>query len=107
MSLKIHGIGASRASRPLWAALELGLQFEHSPIHYQGGATRKPDFLALNPNGHIPVLEDVRADGTVTVWESMACTFTWPKFMARRMDSPSHLLQRKKKPMRCVGVSGP
>ena len=73
MSLKIHGIGASRASRPLWAALELGLQFEHSPIHYQGGATRKPDFLALNPNGHIPVLEDVRADGTVTVWESMAC----------------------------------
>ena len=74
MSLKIHGIGDSRASRPLWAALELGLQFEHSPIHYQGGATRKPDFLVLNPNGHIPVLEDVRADGTVTVWESMACT---------------------------------
>jgi glutathione S-transferase len=29
--------------------------------------------LALNPNGHIPVLEDARADGKVTVWESMAC----------------------------------
>lgn len=73
MSLKIYGIGASRASRPLWAALELGLQFEHLPIHYQGGATRTSEFLALNPNGHIPVLEDARPDGIVTVWESMAC----------------------------------
>jgi glutathione S-transferase len=74
MSLKIYGIGASRASRPLWAALELGLSFEHQPIHYQGGGTRTPEFLALNPNGHIPVLEDARPEGTVTVWESMACT---------------------------------
>lgn len=73
MSLKIYGIGASRASRPIWAALELGLSFEHLPIHYQGGATRTPEFLALNPNGHIPVLEDARSEGTVTVWESMAC----------------------------------
>lgn len=73
MSLKIYGIGASRASRPIWAALELDLAFEHAPIHYQGGTTRTPEFLALNPNGHIPVLEDTRSDGKVTVWESMAC----------------------------------
>ncbi len=74
MTLKIYGIGASRAVRPLWAATELGLQFEHVPVHYQGGATRAPAFLALNPNGHIPVLEDLRPEGKVTVWESMACT---------------------------------
>ena len=58
MSLKIYGIGASRASRPIWAALELGLAFEHSPIHYQGGTTRTPEFLALNPMGHISVIAD-------------------------------------------------
>jgi glutathione S-transferase len=29
--------------------------------------------LAINPNGHIPVLIDERADGAITVWESMAC----------------------------------
>jgi glutathione S-transferase len=29
--------------------------------------------LALNPNGHIPVIEDLRPEGKVTVWESMAC----------------------------------
>ncbi len=73
MTLKIYGIGASRAVRPLWTAAELGLKFEHMPVPYQGGATRTPEFLALNPNGHIPVIEDHRPEGTVTVWESMAC----------------------------------
>ena len=73
MSLKILGIAASRAVRPLWAALELGVPFEHVPTPYQGGATRTPEFLALNPNGHIPVLVDQRPEGPVVVWESMAC----------------------------------
>lgn len=73
MTLKIHGIGASRAVRPLWTALELGLSFEHIPTPYAGGATRTPEFLALNPNGHIPVVVDERPEGVVTVWESMAC----------------------------------
>lgn len=73
MNLKIYGIGASRAVRPLWAALELGVPFVHMPTPYAGGATRMPEFLALNPNGHIPVVVDERPDGVVTVWESMAC----------------------------------
>ncbi|MBX3610563.1 MAG: glutathione S-transferase family protein [Hydrogenophaga sp.] len=73
MSLTIHGIPASRALRPLWAAAELGLAFEHVPTPFAGGATRTPEHLALNPNGHIPVLIDRRPEGDVTVWESMAC----------------------------------
>lgn len=73
MSLKIYGIGASRAGRPLWTALELGVPFEHIATPYAGGATRTAEFLALNPNGHIPVVIDERPEGAVTVWESMAC----------------------------------
>ena len=73
MSLKIYGIGASRASRPFWAALELGVPFEHVNLSYKNGGTRTPEFLAINPNGHIPVLVDERPEGPVTVWESMAC----------------------------------
>lgn len=69
MSLKIYGIAASRAARPLWVAHELGLRYEHVPTPYAGGATRTPEFLELNPNGHIPVVDD---DGVI-VWESMAC----------------------------------
>ena len=73
MTLKIYGISASRALRPLWTALELGVPFEHVAATYKGGATRTPEFLHLNPNGHIPVVVDERPEGTVTVWESMAC----------------------------------
>lgn len=69
MALKIYGTAASRAARPLWVAQELGLDFEHIPLPYLGGATRTPEFLRLNPNGRIPVVVD---DG-VQVWESMAC----------------------------------
>ncbi|MEP6964299.1 MAG: glutathione S-transferase family protein [Polaromonas sp.] len=69
MTLKIYGTAASRAARPLWVAQELGLVYEHISLPYQGGATRTPEFLAINPNGRIPVVDD---DG-VLVWESMAC----------------------------------
>ena len=73
MRLTIYGIAASRAVRPLWVAHELGLRFDHVATPYQGGKIRTPDFLALNPNGHIPVVVDHRPEGDVVVWESMAC----------------------------------
>ena len=69
MTLRIYGTAASRAARPLWVAHELGLAYEHIPLPYQGGATRTPEFLAINPNGRIPAIDD---DGVI-VWESMAC----------------------------------
>ena len=84
MALTLYGIPASRAIRPLWVATELGLRFTHVATPYQGGATRTPGFLALNPNGHIPVLVDARADGEVVVWESMACAL----YLARHHGAP-------------------
>ena len=83
MSLKIYGIAASRASRPLWVAHELALAYEHVPVNYQNGGTHTPEFLALNPNGHIPVVED---DGVV-VWESMACAL----YLAEHYKGPDGL----------------
>jgi glutathione S-transferase len=73
MSLTIYGIPASRAVRPLWAATELGLDFRHVDLPYRGGGTRTPEFLAINPNGHVPALVDARPEGDVVLWESMAC----------------------------------
>lgn len=90
MSLTIYGIPASRAVRPLWAATELGLKFQHVNLAYQGGATRTPEFLALNPNGHIPVVVDQRPaeqGGEVVVWESMACAL----YIARHHGQPDGL----------------
>ena len=87
MSLTIYGIPASRAVRPLWAATELGLDFTHVNLAYQGGGTRTPEFMAINPNGHIPVVVDQRPPeqgGEVVVWESMACAL----YIARHHGQP-------------------
>lgn len=73
MTITIYGTPASRAIRPLWAASELSLPFRHVDTPYKGGATRTPEFLELNPNGHIPVVVDARGSEPVVVWESMAC----------------------------------
>jgi glutathione S-transferase len=68
MTLKIYGVARSRAFRTLWMAKELGLDYEHVKVDFATGETRRPEHLALNPNGHIPVIDD---DGLV-LWESMA-----------------------------------
>ena len=66
--IKLYGVPMSRAARSLWMLEELGLPYENVQTHFANGDTQKPDYLKLNPNGHIPTLDD---DGTV-VWESMA-----------------------------------
>jgi glutathione S-transferase len=68
MALKIYGVARSRAARVLWMAKELGLDYEHIKVDFATGETRGPEHLALNPNGHVPVIDD---DGFI-LWESMA-----------------------------------
>lgn len=65
--LKIYGVPQSRAFRALWMAEECGVPYENVPTSFKGDS-RKPEFLAINPNGHIPAIQD----GGLTLWESMA-----------------------------------
>ena len=62
--VKLYGSSMSRAGRSLWALEEAGVKFEQVTV----GETRKPEFLRINPNGHVPTLDD---NGTI-IWESMA-----------------------------------
>jgi glutathione S-transferase len=66
--LKIYGVPRSRAFRALWLATELGIDYENVPVDFATGATRQLDYLKINPNGHVPAIDD---DGFV-LWESMA-----------------------------------
>jgi glutathione S-transferase len=68
--LRIYGIARTRAFRALWMAEELGLDYEHVPIEIGPAGARKPDYLAINPNGRLPAIED---DG-FALWESLAIT---------------------------------
>ena len=67
----IHGIPYTRVNYVVWAMKELGLDYEINPVNPMTGETKKPEHLARNPNGLIPVLEE---DGFV-LWESMAINF--------------------------------
>ena len=89
--LKIYGVYQSRASRNYWMAHELGIEFESVPV-IQARRVADPDaadaplhtrsaaFLDINPNGHIPTIDD---DGLV-LWESMAINL----YLARKHRGP-------------------
>jgi len=77
--LTIYGVYRSRASRTIWLAHEMGLPFRHVPVMQAYRLsdpaapdaplnTRSPEFLKVNPNGHIPTIDD---DGLV-LHESLA-----------------------------------
>ncbi len=64
--IKFYGTSKSRAARSLWALEELGLKYEHIPTEV--AKAKSPEHLKINPNGHIPALDD---DGVI-LCESMA-----------------------------------
>ena len=66
--ITLHGSMASRAHRVVWMLKECGLVFEHLQTNFFDGSTHKPEFLALNPNGRVPVLDD----GGFVLFESLA-----------------------------------
>ena len=78
--MKLHGTSKSRSARSLWAAEEVGAKYEHVPTEV--AKAKSPEHLKLNPNGHIPALED---NGHV-VWESMAINL----YLAQKYDGPLH-----------------
>ena len=89
--LTLYGVYRSRASRPLWLLAEIGLPFRHVPViqAYRLPDPTAPDapfntasseFLAVNPQGQIPAMED---DGLVLT-ESLAIT----QHIARKYGGP-------------------
>jgi glutathione S-transferase len=91
MTLTIYGCYRSRASRNIWLANELGLAFTHVPViqAYRVADpqapdaplhTRRADFLKVNPNGHVPSIDD---DG-FKLHESLAINL----YLARKHGGP-------------------
>lgn len=68
MSMTFYYAPMSSATRVHWALEELGVPFEKVKVDLSKGEQKKPEFLAKNPNGKIPLLV---ADG-VPIFESLA-----------------------------------
>ncbi len=69
-NLRIYGVARTRAFRVLWMANELELDYEHVPIEIGPAGAGKPEYLAINPNGRLPAIDD----GGFILWESLAIT---------------------------------
>jgi glutathione S-transferase len=66
--LTVWGVGTSRTMRAHWMLLELGLEYQCSPIQSRTGETLTDEFRRLNPRHKIPVLRH----GSLVVTESAA-----------------------------------
>jgi glutathione S-transferase len=86
-NLRIYGVARTRAFRALWMAKEVGIDYEHLPIEIGDSGARSPDFLTINPNGRLPVIED---NGFV-LFESLAITLYLAKKHSNGKLYPSTL----------------
>jgi len=59
---------SSNVQKVLWCCGEVGVAFERTDIGGPFGGNKTPEYLALNPNGLVPTIDD---DGFV-LWESNA-----------------------------------
>ena len=67
--MKLHGYFRSSASYRVRIALNLkGLSAQHLPHHLRKGEQRDPAYLAINPQGLVPTLQD----GGVSITQSLA-----------------------------------
>jgi glutathione S-transferase len=68
MSIVFYYTPMSSATRIHWALEELGVPYDKKKMDLTAGDQKKPDYLALNPNGKVPLVVD---DG-VPIFESLA-----------------------------------
>ncbi len=65
--LKIWGRNtSSNVQKVLWCCAELGIAFERVDIGGPFGGNQDAEYLALNPNGLVPTIQD----GDLVLWES-------------------------------------
>jgi glutathione S-transferase len=85
--LKIWGrINSSNVRKALWIAEELGLPYESLNAGGAFGINDQPDYLAKNPNGVVPMIED----GDFVLWESNAIV----RYLAAQYGGDSALYPR-------------
>ncbi|MGQ4827803.1 glutathione S-transferase family protein, partial [Enterococcus faecalis] len=51
MTLHIYGSSRSRTRRVLWAALELGVEFEQRSLTIHDAEIKQDEYLSINPFG--------------------------------------------------------
>lgn len=74
--MKLYHCPNTRSFRPLWLLEELGATYDLETLDLFGGAGRTEEYLAVNPNGTVPTLED---DGTIIYEAGAICLYLTDK----------------------------
>jgi len=69
--IKVYGGVFSRAGMVMCALEALGVPFENVSMAPRSPETRHPEYLALNPMGKVPTIQD----GELVLWETQAILF--------------------------------
>jgi glutathione S-transferase len=85
--LKLYGGARSRASIVQWYLEELAVPYEFILLDMAAGEHQKPEYLAINPMGKVPAIED----GELKLWESGAILL----YLAEKYDQPEVSLAEK------------
>ena len=88
--MKLYGFGPTRSLRALWGLKELGLEYEFIPVNLVASEHRRPEYLALNPAGKVPVL----VDGDLIIPESAAIVLYLAEKYPQSGLMPTRLDQR-------------
>ena len=93
MSLTFYYSPQSNATRIHWALEELGVPHETVRVDLRAGDQRRPEFLALNPNGKVPtiVLDGTPMFESVAIQIALGERFGVEKGLWPRPGSSEHL----------------
>lgn len=61
--IKVYAFATPNSVRVPIALEELGLNYELIPINVRKGEQKQPEYLAINPNGKVPVIVDTDGPG--------------------------------------------
>jgi len=83
--MKLYWAPQSRAATALWMMEETGQPYERVLIDINTGAQKTPEYLAINPMGKVPALQD----GAATMAEVPAiCAYVAERFPQAKLAPP-------------------
>ena len=72
MTITLYGAPVTRSHRVSWLLEELGLEWQYHYVDMRAGAHRSAEYLAINPAGKVPALQD---DKLLLIESSAICLY--------------------------------